>query len=81
MDKTWWMDKETFLRYQEISEKLQGLYSEHTKLIPELKDKPDDPRWKAVVEGNKRIAKLEAERKKILDNNPLHPKNIGKYLK
>jgi hypothetical protein len=81
MNKTWWMDDKTFSRYQAICKELQGLYMEHNGLIRELREKPDArSRWKQVAEINKRIAKLQRERMKILDENPLLGKNIGKYL-
>jgi abortive infection bacteriophage resistance protein len=82
MDKTWWMDNKTFSKYQTILEELRGLCSEHSKLIPKLRGKTaTKSEWKRVVGMNKRITKLEDERKKILDSNPLLAKNISKYLK
>lgn len=83
MNKTWWMDDKTFSRYQAICQELQGLYTEHNGLIRKLREKKivAKPGWRQVVEINKRIAKLQGERMKILDENPLLGKNIGKYPK
>jgi hypothetical protein len=81
MDKAWWMDDKTFSKYQVILEKLRDLCLEHRKLIPKLKNKPaSETEWKRVVEINKLLGKLEGERKKILDDNPLLAKNLKKYL-
>lgn len=82
MNKTWWMENETFAKYQSIVKELRDLYREHSELIPKLKNKTATEReWKRVIEINKHLAKLEEERKKILDANPLRPQNIKKYLK
>jgi hypothetical protein len=77
-----WMPHETLEKYCAIIDELNKLYYEHTTLNLKLLDKTaTEPDCQRIIEINRNIAKLENDKKKILETYPLSAKNVLTHFK
>ena len=79
--QAWWMSPSQLKRYQKLSSELFDLHKAHQALIAKaVKKTISRDEAKQLREVIRTISHVDAERKKLEDENPLKPENVLKAL-